>query len=992
MTIVCDTADVVATSPTQFIGRDRELHVLRAAIEDEREVTTWLVGGDAGVGKTRLVEAFAERVDADEATIVRGACIHTAHGSLPYVAIAEALGALCRGCDPASLATPAADYDELGLLLPDSAVGAPAAPVAAADATSQVRLFDAITSLLVRMARERPIVVVLEDLHWADPSTRDLLVYMVRHLSGSRAKLIGTYRTDEMSRSHPFRSVLADFDRDPRIEHFSLRPFDDAELAAFATAHLDAAPSARTLDEIADRSGGNAFYAVELLDALAAGRRAVRPELSDLILSRIGGLAAATQEVLRLLSVGGESVRDELLEIVAELGESELTAALREAIDEQVVTIAGDGPLRFRHALMQEAVYGTLLPRERQRAHARYAHALIDRPHLATGRDGGDAELAWHLREAHDYERALAASVVAARSAESLLAFSEALGHVDAALELWADADDPEALTGLTHLELLQRGAELAGLAGDFPRGVTFERAAILEAADRPAAERGLLHVRLGRFLQASGRATEALAEYRRGVEIVPPDPRSPDRAVALAGLGQQLMLTMNGDEAAAPLAEAIEIARRSGDRPTEGHALNTLGTVMLHRGRRAEGIPMLVEALEIATRAGATEDRLRAYVNLGSGLTAVGELVRAERANREGLALARELGQEAAGGFFIAANLCETLCDMGRWDEATALARELKRPEGTLARTWMLHHSVKIAIRSGDLDRARRILDELDVDALGHIDPQIVHVSCAGYAELARSVGDVEAARRAIARGLETTDVLAEEMSLRASLIEIEAGTARTGVDRETAHRRAAAELAVMERTVREKLGETTDPGPRVGGLLSEARAEVAEVGQLDAADAWRDAVSRWAEGGFAWHRAGALARLGAVLLQQGERSEAAEALGECVAVAADIGAVPLEDRARELLRHAGLVDERGGEDDAGGLERAAGGDVHLTAREMAVLELVADGRTNRQIGEELFMSPKTASVHVSRILQKLGVSNRTEAAAAARRAGLVA
>jgi DNA-binding CsgD family transcriptional regulator len=222
--------------------------------------------------------------------------------------------------------------------------------------------------------------------------------------------------------------------------------------------------------------------------------------------------------------------------------------------------------------------------------------------------------------------------------------------------------------------------------------------------------------------------------------------------------------------------------------------------------------------------------------------------------------------------------------------------------------------------------------------------------------------------------------------------LVEIEAGTARSGVDRETAHRRAAAELAVMERTVREKLGETTDPGPRVGGLLSEARAEVAEVGQLDAADAWSEAASRWAEGGFAWHRAGALARLGAVLLQQGERAEAAEALDECVAVASDIGAVPLEDWARELLRHAGLVDERGDEVDAGGLGRAAGGDAHLTAREMAVLELVADGRTNRQIGEELFMSPKTASVHVSRILQKLGVSNRTEAAAAARRAGLVA
>lgn len=976
---------MTSASVTPFIGRVRELDLLRSAVSGDPTVTTWLVGGDAGVGKTRLLETFAERVDTNEATVVRGACIHTAQGSLPFVAITEALSQLCDERDPDVVAEIVAARPELRLLLPEWGRGGADEPDDAAE-WSQLRLFDAIAALLTRLSETRAVVVLLEDLHWAEQSTRDLLVYLALHLTGSRASIVATYRSDEMSRSHPFRPALAELDRSPSVHHLPLPPFDESELAELATLRLDERPTARTLAELAERSGGNAFFAAELLDALAAGRHGVRPELADLILARIERLSSPTREVLRLLSVGGESVRDELLEAVTDLSDVELVTALREALDDRVITMAEDGPLRFRHALMQEAVYATLLPRERQRAHARFAAALIDHPQLAAGHDGGDAELAWHLREAHQYEPALAASIAAAGSSSSLLAFSEALGHIESALELWDDVTDAEQLTGGTHRDLLQRAADLSERAGDFPRGVLFQQAAIDEATDLSDADRGLLHERLGRFLQAAGRASESLAEYERAIELVPEDPPTRELAVVLAGLGQQLMLTMQSAGAIEVLQHAIEIARRTGARRTEGHALNTLGTVLLHRGRHDAGIEMLAEALRIATDDGDPADRLRAYVNLTGGLTTSGNLAEAERIGREGVALAHELGHDAAYGFFVASNLCEALCELGRWDEATTLARDVKRPEGNLGRTWMLHHSVKIAVRRGDLDEARRMLDELAGDTLTRLDPQIVHVFWATTAEFARSDGDDAAARAALRRGLETADVLAEELMLRGRLVDLEVDLFETdGVD---AVDRAEAELAAMASSVRDAVGEA-DAGPRIAAVLAEARAEVGTLRGHDATADWREAIERWDAGGFVWQRARALGSLGGVLLRQGDRGRATAALEQSESIAEELGARPLVRSARTLLRNAGLA----GDSDSDGGDREDGrkGPRALTERELAVLDLVARGLTNRQIGEALFMSPKTASVHVSRILQKLDVSNRTEAASAARQAGLV-
>jgi predicted ATPase len=482
---ISDTREVAASGSTPFIGRSAELELLCGAARGEGAPTAWLLGGEAGVGKTRLDEEVMHRVEAGESSIGRGSCLHMAQGALPFVAVAEALSALCAANDAALVGRLVDDMPELAIVLPDVVPAAGGSVGTAGDDAARLRLFDSIGRLLAQLSEIRPVCIVLEDLHWAEPSTRDLLAFLVAHLGEHRVAIIGSYRSDAMSRTHPLRPLLAELDRHPRVEHLTLAPFDTAELAAFADARLGEPPTARLLDDVAVRSGGNAFYAAELLDAFASGRRAVRRELFDLILARIEPLSADTKETLDLLAAGGGQVRDELIAAVTQKDEETLDAALHEAIEHQVVVVGDDGTLHFRHALMQEAVYSTLLPRQRRRTHERYAAALTEQPDLAASPASEAAELAWHLREARRFEEAFAASLAAADAAQRILAFSEALEHVELALELWDEARQIDGVAP-SHVELLARAAALSASAGNAPRAVSFQRAALDEATASP--------------------------------------------------------------------------------------------------------------------------------------------------------------------------------------------------------------------------------------------------------------------------------------------------------------------------------------------------------------------------------------------------------------------------------------------------------------------------------------------------------------------------
>jgi DNA-binding CsgD family transcriptional regulator len=971
---------VIATVPTSLVGRTDELAALVAGVCDERrDATTWLIGGDAGVGKSRLIEELAATLADEEVTVVIGSCVHTAQSSLPFAAVTDAISRLRPHLDHDELQAELGGVDVLDRLAPEASgrsLPVEAGAIAVAGG-SQLRMFEAVRRLLDGAGRRRRICVVLEDLHWADASTRDLLGYLATHLDGGRVTLVGTYRSDDLSRTHPFRPVLAELLRHPRVRHLSLAPFDRTELAEFATGCLGRPPSSRIVDELLERSGGNAFFATELLDAIEHGGVRVRPEVSELVLGRVERLSEPTRAVLRLLAVGGQSVPDELLALVADESDDVLDDALREAVEHQVIVVVDGDQLRFRHALMQEVVHATLLPRERRRAHARYAAALIGAPQLAACCGRHHAELAWHHREAGQLRDSLVASICAADDAMAVLGLAEALEHLVTAIEVWDDVDDPEIATGTTLCDLLRRAAEIAYRSGD-GRAIQLQQAAIDESVDEPLLVLGPMYERLGRFLWNLGRHDDAESAYRRAVELLPSDPPTAELAQVLAGLGQMLMLTFGVEEGETTLSEALDVARAVGHRRIEGHALNSIGTVALHSGNFTDGVKMLEEALSIAVEVDDLEDRLRAHVNLGSGLFEMGDLEAAEQVCRQGIALADREGDSFA--FYIESNLRQVLTEAGRWEEVLESYRSSRRPDGALADYWDLNFLPALEIRRGNVGAAQALLATHDGDALAGVDPQTMPEIWRSRAELALALGHTDEAARAVEEGLAMPGPLHQTLSLREMAVRIEAEAAATG-DRQALDR-ARVHLAAIEQHV-------PGPGPldgrihRPGAVSAQASAHLATVDGRDDVDAWRLAVRRWDDAGFRWHAANARCWLAEALLRRGARDEARVTLDEAITAAEPIGARPVVDRARTLLRHAGLDDDapRG----------TSGHAVALTDRELGVLRLVGEGRTNRQIGEELFISPKTVSVHVSRIFQKLRVENRTEAAAAARRAGII-
>ena len=443
--------DMTATlaSPT-FVGRTEELARLAAAGDRAAggTPTAVLVGGEAGVGKTRLVGEVVAGARAAGATVLAGGCVELGGEGVPFAPLIEALRGFVRDLDEPGLAqaAPRPCPVRAGPPPPRAAPRSPARdaadPGGAGPALSttpgpwseQGRLFELFLGLLERLGEERPAVLVVEDLHWADRSTRDLLAFLVRNLRHGRLLLLLTYRSDELHRRHPLRPFLAELDRGRRVERLELARFGRAEVAAQLAGIQGAPVPAELAERIHARSGGNAFFVEELAAAAADGE--LPPSLRDTLLARIELLAEPAQRVLGVAAAAGARVDHDLLAEVAGLPEPELLSALREAVSAQVLLVdAGDGTYGFRHALVKEAVYGELLPGERTRLHARFAAALAARD--IAGDPGPAAELAWHWYAAHDLERALPAAVAAGLAAERAYAFAEAQRQFERALELW---------------------------------------------------------------------------------------------------------------------------------------------------------------------------------------------------------------------------------------------------------------------------------------------------------------------------------------------------------------------------------------------------------------------------------------------------------------------------------------------------------------------------------------------------------------------------
>jgi len=960
-------------SSSAFIGRAVELRRLDAALEraGQGSPQVVLVAGDAGVGKTRLLLALADRARRRGMRVLTGGCVELGDIGLPYLPVVDALRELADDPEEARLLAGAAmTAPGLDRLLPGIE---PAGP--AGDDLDQLQVLDALRAVLVGLSERSPVLLVLEDLHWADRATRDLVAFLARTLRSGRVTLAVSYRSDELHRRHPLRPLLAELVRLSAVERLELAPFTRAELAEHLEAIAGAPLPAEQVEAIHARSEGNPFYAEQLLAAAAGDANVELPAtLAEVLLARVQGLSEPAQQVLRVAAVAGRRVPHRLLAGVAGQPEANLETGLHEAVGTGVLTSdAATGSYAFRHALLQEAVYGDLLPGEQVRLHAAYARLLAAEP------GGAAAELAHHSLASHDLAGALAASVRAASEAEAVLAPAEALRHLQRALALWERVPEPATVAGIDRVELTLRAAAAASAAGEHQRAASLAQdvARTAEAAADPA-RAARAYERFGLYLFYAGRVEEALAARARAVELVPDQPPTPLRARVTAAIAQALVNARQPAEARRWCDQALVAARGAGSAAEEADALITLGMIEQYDDP-ASACTRFAAARALAAAAGSPEIELRALYCLAEVSSQLGELASACAAFDEGGELAERTGLGWSGmGVYLRRGQLKARYRTGDWDECERLLAAVPELVTTLAAAQVVAQGLGVLVardRPAAAVRLRRLA------GLGGADPFLDRDVAVWEAELAGWQGDLERARSAIRRGLAAADAVEVfDQALEAD----RADHARAAGDAATLADATAAGRALLERVradAEQAHGTHLAHDVHVRGRLAKAEAEWTRLqGRSDPAR-WQAAVDAFAYGNV-YAVARCQWRLAEALAGGGDRERATQAARAAHATATRLGAAPLREALEALARRGRL--------DLGVALPAQPTLAGLTPRELEVLRLLVEGRSNRQIAEQLFISNKTASVHVTNLLAKLGVHSRLEAAAMARRLGL--
>jgi predicted ATPase/DNA-binding CsgD family transcriptional regulator len=984
---------IAAGAARCFVGRAGELERLDGGVTLAigGQASAFLLAGDAGVGKTRLVAELVARARRRGAAALVGGCLDVEEGRLPFGPFAEALRSHVRTLDAPARA--ALGGDELASMVPELRVAGHEATADRALVPGQ--LFELVLGLIGRLAAAAPLVLVVEDLHWADRSTRDLLAFLVRNLRSERVLVIATYRDDELCRGHPLRTFIAELERTRRVEPMALRPLTRDETAELIS-RIIGVPAGRGLsDSVFVRSGGNPFFAEELV--AAAGDDGIPRTVHEILLARVDQLSPPAQELLPVVAAGGREVSDQLLAAVWQVPEDVRLAALREAVTQHLLVTSGEAGYRFRHELLREAVYDVLLPGERSRLHAGYGTALSSRPELGGDRGGVAGDLARHWFAAQDWPRALTAAVDAGRMSEAHCGFAEAQRHYERALELWEQVPDAAERTGLDRTGLLRRAAEAANLAGEHRRAARLTRQAIGQVDQhRDAVPAGLLCERLGRFLWAAGDSKTALHAYEQAVALVPADPPSTARARVLAARGQALMLLARYAESRRYCEEAIAIARVLGARAEEGHALNTLGCDLAYLGEGDTAVCHLRMARQIAEEAGELDDLFRAYLNLSELLA--GPLNRLG----EGLALALEGARQSARvgmagdyGVSLQSNAAAALIELGRLAQASEILAAAERGNASEVAAIDLHGcwarldlcGGRFAGAAAHLHAARGLMAQT-------VDPPYQARLCATEAELALWQGRPRQAQAVLTQGLRQLDGvdgpwLVAPLLWLSAWAEADLAVAIPARDRSQLRARTAEMLA--------RTGELLS-GPAFTSVTTRAylclcQAETARLAAAGTEEAWPAMAAEWASLGRPLLEAYAHWRHAETLLARRRARDGAVALAQAHELAARAGAGHLRHEVAALARRARISpalppraatrDQDPGPGDSG--------DTGLTPRQREVLALIADGMTNREIARRLFITEKTAGAHVSGILATLGVRSRVEAATTAHRLGLV-
>ncbi|GAA1826042.1 helix-turn-helix transcriptional regulator [Agromyces salentinus] len=1009
----------VTTSAPAMIGRDADLAGLITRLDEVRSGAPFsvIIGGEAGIGKTRLVREFARRIGG-EARVLVGQCVDLGTVAAPYAPVKAALRALVAE-EGAERVLEAVGPGQAALLalLPELAASevdggsgrahANGTPPRGDAASSQ--LHEAIAVLLETLSRERPIVFVIEDLHWIDAASLALLRFLMRALGSSRVLTVLTYRSEDVTRGHPVRAFLAEADRDRWVERHELGRLSHADaMAMIASLRPEAADAQHGVDAVVRRSDGVPFLIEELIGIDGCSDDSEVPEtLRDLLLARYERLSEPTQRLLRLLSIGGVRVSHTMLQAVHEGAGFDIDEAAREAVLGGVLTVEGDD-YAFRHALVREAIQADLLPGERARFHARYAVAYEA---AAGGSRRLAAEISYHWLGANDAARAFPATIRAMAEARAAAAYASAAQLGERAIGLWQVVPDAEATAGMSKLELMGRTASHLRNAGEGERGLALIRAALDECPpDDPQYPRLLRDT--GIYLANVGREG-SIPFLEQALAALGDDGSEELRATVLIALAGRLMIESRLDEATAVAREALAAAERLGSTRFASTATNIQGISVANNGDVEAGLALLARAGELAADDPASQ--LRYLVNASDMQYLVGNFDEAVRLAEQGLGEARLRGVERSSGVILASNAVDPLLALGEWQRAEALTERALALDPPLPFTVYLNRArIWAMLWRGDVQRAAELYRA--------VRPGVARVMAAEMqtklgvgrvgAELALALGDLPGAWHEVRQMLDDDRALPPGYALPflwvgARVVAAVRGPAVTAGD-ELRGDVEAALPGMLDLLDRLSFWPT---GPLWRAFFD---AELATAGEATATPASEGVpgtdVAAWAEAvGLAElpnapRYVGSYARLrkGEAELAVGDRAAARVTLNEAHGHAVAGGVTAVVERVLQVASAAGVpIDGVGGgnavriaasarEADAPtgiadsptaeAVEVAAAVD-ELTARERQVLELIAEGLSNRQIGERLYISGKTASVHVSAILRKLGAATRTEA-----------
>jgi DNA-binding CsgD family transcriptional regulator len=968
-----------------MVGRTEEFERLRANAARARlsERATVLVDGEAGIGKSRLIAEAITRLREPDDLVVVGHGVELSGGELRYGMASECLRSLVREAGVEEVRTAAAESAApLAALCPP--LGTEVSPIEPVR-VEQAQLFYGFVTTLESLASDRLVWLVLEDLHWADASSRDLLSYLVKVAASCQLITLVTVRTGDPAAGSAAADIVADLMRVDGVERVSIGAMTREEVAD-QVANLTQAPASQALvDRVVELTRGVPFLTEQLIAAGLTETGAVPTTVLEPMQARIRALDQDTERLVQIASLADGHLTHDLLEQTYLLEATEdgdrFASAATAAVRSHILDFdLGEHTYTFTHALLRQAVEATVSPIDRRRWHRTLATLCAQSQGGAT-----DARLrvaaAYHWSEAGAETEAFDAALAAAAECERLGAVGEMATLLCRALELWDRVPNVSARAGRDRDSLLIDGVLALDETTDVERIVALLDTELRRNDARADPIRDLcLRLERDDFVQLLGSGPDT-ALYEQAVEfldtLMSAEP-SPLLITGLLALGWQLSDSMP-DVSLRAHSCAADLADELGDTTLRRISTGAAASQLAYQGRFDDAVqkckPMLHSDANVAVL-GEIE-----WV-CGLWLMCEGRFEDAKQVFERILTRLGDPRLAPAAWVDAARDLGEVFLVLGKWDLAQDLSDRLAElPSIPGDRTvWEAKLAGVLACQRGDLDTAQHWAQTARTQVPPNEESWWLPVR-ASYrllrAQIAQGRGDLHAAREELAPLWHApgTDRLPDiwRPLLLGAQIEADLAADEDETPDGTEHPTAAAIRTVA------------DQAPKHGQLVpvwsAHLDADLARATGHDDPTAWSGVVDGWRKFGHVPYLAYSLTRLAAALLAAGDRDAAAEPLTEAFDIATDLGAEPLRDRIIELAHRGQLrldVDSDEQRTDTG---RLAG----LTDREVEVLRLVARGMSNNEIAEQLFISPKTASVHVSRILTKLGVNSRAKATALA-------